>query len=72
MRGDLLPSSQYFNSRPHGGRRMRGDLLPSSQYFNSRPHGGRPVETGRSSTEYIISTHALTEGDKSGQGEGGG
>ena len=34
----------YFNSRPHGGRRLHGvrrSIYP--RYFNSRPHGGRLV-----------------------------
>ena len=31
----------YFNSRPHGGRRLLPHLFYPIYHFNSRPHGGR-------------------------------
>ena len=33
----------YFNSRPHGGRRTESRPCPGQMHFNSRPHGGRPL-----------------------------
>ena len=39
-----ITAREYFNSRPHGGRRQSEIFLqPKSSYFNSRPHGGRPL-----------------------------
>ena len=34
---------EYFNSRPHGGRRSCAVASRSWIYFNSRPHGGRRI-----------------------------
>ena len=73
----------YFNSRPHGGRRLSRNSPIVLVYFNSRPHGGRlqPVadqihlknfnsrphggrrEKSVNFPVWLISTHALTEGD---------
>ena len=40
--GAELPDYQsYFNSRPHGGRRLSRNSPIVLVYFNSRPHGGR-------------------------------
>ena len=33
--------SEYFNSRPHGGRHNYSSMLIRTLNFNSRPHGGR-------------------------------
>ena len=79
------PGNFYFNSRPHGGRRLSQigykagfsfQLTPSRRatfqavqiglrrfYFNSRPHGGRPMMFEKRFRIFLISTHALTEGD---------
>ena len=74
----------YFNSRPHGGRRLSRNSPIVLVYFNSRPHGGRlqPVadqihlknfnsrphggrrEKSVNFPVWLISTHALTEGDR--------
>ena len=76
----------YFNSRPHGGRRLSRNSPIVLVYFNSRPHGGRlqPVadqihlknfnsrphggrrEKSVNFPVWLISTHALTEGDEHG------
>ena len=55
----------YFNSRPHGGRQL--DLFGrlKSGNFNSRPHGGRQQGGPFIIFSHSISTHALTEGDRS-------
>ena len=58
-----LRYSFYFNSRPHGGRRLLFLPLLRLRYFNSRPHGGRRWLTSFMSSHKSISTHALTEGD---------
>ena len=53
----------YFNSRPHGGRRIGSDSFQAAGNFNSRPHGGRHLCLPRHVIRCCISTHALTEGD---------
>ena len=53
----------YFNSRPHGGRRLSRNSPIVLVYFNSRPHGGRRIPPVTSKRVFNISTHALTEGD---------
>ena len=55
----------YFNSRPHGGRRLSRNSPIVLVYFNSRPHGGRR-EKSVNFPVWLISTHALTEGDEHG------
>ena len=52
----------YFNSRPHGGRHIALQVPSSVTNFNSRPHGGR-LDEKTYHFHFVISTHALTEGD---------
>ena len=58
------PPYSYFNSRPHGGRLISLYSLMIELYFNSRPHGGRRCFPYWVFPRGIISTHALTEGDR--------
>ena len=53
----------YFNSRPHGGRLQPVADQIHLKNFNSRPHGGRR-EKSVNFPVWLISTHALTEGDR--------
>ena len=55
----------YFNSRPHGGRLQPVADQIHLKNFNSRPHGGRR-EKSVNFPVWLISTHALTEGDEHG------
>ena len=47
----------YFNSRPHGGRRLSRNSPIVLVYFNSRPHGGRHVNQA---SGYFVVTFQLT------------
>ena len=58
-------ASRDFNSRPHGGRLQPVADQIHLKNFNSRPHGGRR-EKSVNFPVWLISTHALTEGDEHG------
>ncbi len=61
----FFDASRDFNSRPHGGRLQPVADQIHLKNFNSRPHGGRR-EKSVNFPVWLISTHALTEGDEHG------
>ena len=54
----------YFNSRPHGGRRSSARLFPSGLIFQLTPSRRATKIRKANFNDILISTHALTEGDK--------
>ena len=55
----------YFNSRPHGGRRWRTNFSKLYVSFQLTPSRRATASGYTYYGAYIISTHALTEGDSS-------
>ena len=53
-----------FNSRPHGGRRSSARLFPSGLIFQLTPSRRATKIRKANFNDILISTHALTEGDK--------
>ena len=67
--GDIIQSgagysADYFNSRPHGGRQKRGQLAERCEIFQLTPSRRATFIMRHSINDLIISTHALTEGDR--------
>ena len=56
---------RYFNSRPHGGRRATLEFEDMDLAFQLTPSRRATFGANLQHTKHVISTHALTEGDRS-------
>ena len=61
LESSALP--EYFNSRPHGGRRLIYNFFLNHFPFQLTPSRRATKLPNCYHLEYYISTHALTEGD---------